>query len=213
MEKHTPYFNMLDQLKAAPADCALCASLKSSLKSYLDSYLYEGVNDDSHWNRLAAASGWCGRHGAELETFSDGLAVALFYRFLLRRDKALTPNAASWFKKAPKPDLCPACTHEAELETGLAKLFASAWVHDEFRAAYEAGSGLCLPHQQAVATQLSPRSANSFVAANAAKTEALCAELDEIVRKNDHRNTERMGTEGDAWKRALRRALGRAHLR
>jgi len=213
MEKHTPYFNLLDQLKAAPADCALCASLRSSLKSYLDTYLYEGVNDDTNWNRLAAAGGWCGRHGAELESFSDGLAVALFYRFLLRRDKSLAASQGSWFKKAAKPDPCPACAHESQLEEGLAKLFSGAWEHDEFRAAFEAGSGLCLPHQQAVALQLPPRSANSFVAANAAKTEALCLELDEIVRKSDHRSSEKMGSEGDAWKRALRRALGRRHPR
>ena len=212
MEKHTPYFNLLDLLKASPQECALCASLRSSLKSYLDTYLYEGVNDDTNWNRLAAADGWCGRHGAELETFSDGLAVALFYRFLLRRDKARPAAKSGWFKKAA-PAACPACKHEAELEAGLARLFTGAWEHDEFKAAFEAGGGLCLPHQQSVAGAMSGDHAEAFVAANAAKTEALCAELDEIVRKNDHRNTEKMGSEGDAWKRALRRALGRRHPR
>jgi len=40
------------------------------------------------------------------------------------------------------------------------------------------------------------------------KLEALCLELDEIVRKSDYRNDEKMGLEGDAWKRALSRVYG-----
>jgi len=213
LEKHTAYYNLLEQFKD-PA-CPICAQAMKSVQNFLDTYLYEGVNDDTNWNRLSAAGGWCARHGRQMEGFSDGLAVSLFYRFEIRkRVKNLgEKKGKGWFGNAkPKPP-CPACVYQAEIEASQAHLMSRALAEPEFRAALEGHPGLCLPHVEGVLRQMKGDEAGSFKELSAAKLEALCAELDEIVKKSDYQNKEKMGAEGDAWKRALARVYGPAYLR
>jgi hypothetical protein len=209
MEKHSSYFNLLAQLKD-PA-CPVCAQARASLKNFLDSYLYEGVNDDANWNALAAAGGWCARHAKDLEGFSDGLAVSLFYRQEIRKrlkrlgEKESKPGFFSRSKaKAP----CPGCVYQGEIEAGQLHLLSRALGEPEFWAAWEAHPGACIPHASALQGHMSGALAEKTAGLAQAKLEALCAELDEFVKKNDYRNTAKMGSEADAWKRALRRLYG-----
>jgi hypothetical protein len=208
LEKHTSYFNLLEQLKD-PA-CPICAQGFKSVQSFLDSYLYEGVNDDTNWNRLSAAGGWCGRHGRQMEGFSDGLAVALFYRHEIRkRIKNLGKRReGGWFSpKVSKPP-CPACVYEDEVESSQLHLFSGAWDEPEFREAMQGHPGLCIPHIEGALGLMQGEGAEAFKANSGQKLEALCLELDEMVAKSDYRSEQRMGAEGGAWKRALRRVFG-----
>lgn len=202
MEKHTSYYNLLEQLDEA--DCPICAQLESSLKNFLDSYLYEGVTDRENWDRLTRSNGYCARHCAMLENFSDGLAVALVYRHLVRQSlKTLgRKTKGSWFKKK-KTEPCPACDYETGIEQDQALLLAQALEEEEFRQKFEKHPGLCLVHAHLVAAH-----GGAGKKETAARLEALCAELDEFVRKSDHLNTEKMGSEGDSWKRVLRKFHG-----
>ena len=213
MEKHTAYFNLLERFKQP--GCPICAQIKGGVKAFLDTYLYESVVDPRTWDRLMESQGYCGRHCRDLAKFSDGLAVALFYRHLLRK-KAGSLGA----KAAPKTRRlfgrlalleesapCPACRQEEEIESMQARLMRQALDEPEFHAAWMAHPGLCLAHVERVASE--PFAARAdFIRGEQAKVEALCQELDEIVRKSDHRNTEKMGTEADAWIRALTRMHG-----
>jgi hypothetical protein len=212
LEKHSAYFNLLDQLK--DPSCPVCAQTRLSMKNFLDSYLYEGVNDDSHWNALSAAGGWCASHARQLEGFSDGLAISLFYRHEIRKRVASLgsrPQKTGFFSKNKKIPPCPGCVYQGEVETGQIHLLALSLGEEDFWTAFEAHLGLCLPHTQATLQRLKGPQAEKFKALAGAKLEALCAELDEIVRKNDYRNTQKMGAEGDAWKRALSRVYGLAY--
>lgn len=208
MEKHSAYFNLLEQLQS-PA-CPICEQTHKSLQNFLDSYLYEGVNDHGNWARLAASGGWCARHAKQQESFSDGLAVALFYGVELRHRLKRLGQASkrSFFRREPLPAACPACAYQDGIEAGQLHLIAQCLGEAEFLAAFEKHPGLCLPHDEAVLQRLSGEAASHFKALAAEKLEFLCGELDEIVRKHDYRNEERMGKEGDAWKRALRRLYG-----
>lgn len=208
VEKHTSYFNLLEQLK--DPSCPICTQVKKSVQGFLDGYLYEGVNDDSNWNRLTAAKGWCSRHARDLEGFSDGLAVALFYRHLMRKSWAApaAPPGTGWFRRKSDPTPCPACSYQGEIEAGQVKLFASALGEAEFIQAAAAHPGLCLPHAQGVIAGLKGGDQAHYRELSGRQLEALMLELDEIVKKNDHRSLEKMGKEGDAWKRALRRYYG-----
>jgi len=154
LEKHTSYFNLLEQLK--DASCPICSQAAESVQSFLDTYLYEGVNDDTNWNRLSAAGGWCARHGKQMEGFSDGLAVALFYRFEIRkRIKNLGERkAGGWFSKRAAQAPCPACVYQAEIEASQAHLLSRALGEAEFVAAMEKHPGLCLPHVESVLRQM-----------------------------------------------------------
>ncbi|MES2202108.1 MAG: hypothetical protein V4498_07650 [candidate division FCPU426 bacterium] len=216
MEKHSAYFKLLERLHAP--ECAICAAVRSSLHTFLDSYLYEGVTDDTNWNRLSAAGGWCPRHARQMEGFSDGLAVSLFYRHLIRKRIATlgkgspTPGrpffASPWFGREGKPEPCPGCLHQAEVEAGQVRVFASALGEEEFWKELEAHSGLCLSHSESVLAALQEPLLSRFKELSGRQLELLCAELDEIVRKSDTRTNEGMGSQGDAWKRALRRCYG-----
>lgn len=213
MEKHTSYYNLLEQIK--DPSCPICAQAAKSVQSFLDTYLYEGVNDDSNWNRLSAAGGWCARHGRQMEGFSDGLAVALFYRHEIRkRASRLGEKAATgWFSKKAATPPCPACVYQAEIEASQAHLMSRALAEPEFKSAMDSHPGLCLPHGDAVLRQMAGPDAEAFKKSFAAKLEALCLELDEIVKKSDYRNDQKMGAEGDAWKRALARVYGPQYSR
>lgn len=208
MEKHTSYYNLLEQLKESA--CPICEQALKSVQSFLDTYLYEGVNDNTNWMRLSAAGGWCARHGRQMEGFSDGLAVALFYRHEIRKriGRLGEKEAGGWFRKKVPVSPCPACVYQTEIEASQAHLLGQALGESEFRQLFENHPGLCLPHTESVLRQLSGETAENFKVMSAKKLEALCAELDEIVKKNDYRNNEKMGPEGDAWKRALRRLYG-----
>jgi hypothetical protein len=208
LEKHTSYYNLLEQLKDRA--CPVCEQARKSVQSFLDTYLYEGVNDDTNWNRLSAAGGWCARHAGQMEAFSDGLAVALFYRHEIRKriQELGAKKEGGWFSKKELKPPCPACVTQAEIEASQAHLLARAFEEPEFKAALEAHPGLCLPHAEAVLRQLKGAPAEAFKALSATQLEALCAELDEIVKKSDYRNLEKMGSEGDSWRRALARVYG-----
>jgi hypothetical protein len=206
LEKHTSYYNLLEQL-AGPG-CPVCTQVQKSLQGFLDTYLYEGVTDDTNWNRLSAAGGWCARHAHELEGFSDGLAVALFYGHEIRKRIGKLGERPGWFKKKALPAPCPGCAYQAEMEASLARQIAQAMPDPEFKAAFEAHPGLCLPHTEAVLAGMKGGAARDFKALASRQLERLCAELDEIVKKSDYRNKEKMGAEGDAWKRALKRVYG-----
>jgi len=218
MEKHTAYFNLLDQ--ARKPGCPVCAQVQASLRAYLDSYLYESVTSPEVWDRLAAASGYCAAHSRQLEAFSDGLAVSLFYRHLLRRDIQALPAAAPGLKqrlsqalgRAPQAQPCPACIHQSEAEAQQLRLLGQALEEPEFWAAWKAqpgrpGEGLCLGHLRAVLPLCGERQAE-LKALESARLEALAREMDEYVRKSDHSCSEKMGAEGDAWRRALQAYRG-----
>ena len=204
MEKHTPYFNLLEQL--AKPGCAVCAEAGRSVERFLDTYLYEGVNDETNWNTLMAAGGWCARHARELAAFSDGLAVSLFYRHLTRTQLAqlgkLEKKPLFQFRKK-KHTPCPGCRYERETEQQVVRLYAQALQEDEFMQAVLKSEMPCLRHASQIALRAG-KGGEAFVQAMRTRAEELCAELDEFVRKSDYAVKEKMGREGDAWKRVLK---------
>jgi hypothetical protein len=208
LEKHTAYYNLLEQLKDSA--CPICSQAEKSVQKFLDSYLYEGVNDDRNWNRLSAAGGWCSRHARQLEGFSDGLAVALFYRHEIRkRIQSLGERKETgWFSKKSSIPPCPACIYQDEIEAGQAHLLVQSLGEEEFQTVFRNHPGLCLPHTTAVLGNLRGDEALRYQKSASEKLEALCVELDEIVSKSDYRASDKMGSSGDAWKRALARVYG-----
>ena len=144
----------------------------------------------------------------ELEGFSDGLAVSFRHEIRKRVETLGKPLPRKGFFSNKKPAPCPACSYEHEIESGQVHLFSNALGEAEFAAALEAHPGLCLPHGNAALGLLKGDAREAFKKLAASKLEALCLELDEIVKKNDYRNSQKMGPEADAWKRALRRVYG-----
>ena len=220
MEKHSAYYNLLEQLRLP--DCPVCALASHAVDGLLVRYLDESVVHEDSWDRLKAAGGWCARHGRKLQDHGDGLAVSLFYGHLLGEEARLLeagrpgPTAPGegaatkgWLQglgaKAKPP--CPACAVEADTEGTEVRLLALGLEESEFWQALQAHPGLCVGHGRAVLSQAGPRK-EDFARWQASRLSALAAELELFVRKSDHDSKEAMGAEADAWQRALRRYYG-----
>ena len=222
MEKHTAYYELLKQLAQAP--CPICALAARRTHAYLERYLEEGVVHEDTWDNLAAAGGWCGRHASEIQGFDDGLAVALFYGHLLKKKTAALLAGKAMQAQAPgeasSPGLlgrlrgeeaqgaCPACGIEQDTERTQAHLVAVALGEPEAVAAMQAHPGFCLGHVDLVLARAAAAHKAAFIVQQSAKLDALHAELELFVRRSAHGATEPIGSERDAWKRALQRYYG-----
>jgi hypothetical protein len=222
MEKHTAYYELLEQL--ARPDCPICALAARRTHAFLERYLEEGVVHEDTWDRLAAAGGWCGRHAREIESFDDGLAVALFYGHLLKKKQVALAAGQALLPQVPgeasAPGLmarlggaeaqlrCTACDIEEETERTQAHLVAKALGESEAVAAMQAHPGFCLHHVDLVSARTAETHKAAFIAQQGAKLKELADELELFVRRSEHNATEPLGTERNAWKRALRRYYG-----
>lgn len=221
MEKHTAYFNLLEQLRDGA--CPVCALVSKAVQGLLERYLEESVVHEDTWDNLKAAGGWCARHAKRLESQGDGLAVSLFYGHLLEqaatgleRGEAPAPPprsdaaAQGWLASlasGPRRPPCPGCAMETDVERTQSRLLGLGLGEAELWAALESHPGLCLGHVASVAGQAGAKE-DSFTRQQAAKLKALAAELELFVRKSEHGAKEPMGAEADAWRRALRRYYG-----
>lgn len=222
MEKHTAYYELLKQL--GQPDCPICALAHRRTHAFLERYLDEGVVHEDTWDRLVAAGGWCGRHAHEIEGFDDGLAVSLFYGYLLKKKtealhagKPLLPHtpgtieASTMLGRLRGQDAqleCPACAIEHETERTQAHLVAKALDESEAVAAMDAHPGFCLGHVDLVLQRADEKHRAAFRAQQSKKLQTLADELELFVRRSEHGATEPIGAERDAWKRALKRYYG-----
>jgi hypothetical protein len=222
MEKHTAYYELLKQL--AQPGCPICALAARRTHAFLERYLDEGVVHEDTWDRLVASGGWCGRHAGEIAGFDDGLAVSLFYGFLMKRKAAAlkageklqahTPGQAAdagllgRLSGREAQLKCPACGIEQETERTQAHLVAKALEEGEAVAAMQAHAGFCLGHVDLVLERAAEKHRAAFSAQQSVKLQALADELELFVRRSEHGATEPIGEERDAWKRALRRYYG-----
>lgn len=121
--RHTPYFNLLDALKAS--GCALCTLGKTAAANFLDGMLYEYVNDPGMQQRLIEAHGFCATHSRLLLTYHNALGITILYNAIMRHlEKELQQQkskSANWLDRlirkigrgGPPPLAahapCPAC--------------------------------------------------------------------------------------------------------
>jgi hypothetical protein len=109
-------------------------------------------------------------------------------------------------------DPCPACLYLAEMEDAALVALAAALPANERLAAglRRADGGLCLPHlRRTLALDPSPAAFAFLQETTRARLAALEGELDEFIRKYDHRfRREEWGEERDSWQRAIRWVVG-----
>lgn len=113
----------------------------------------------------------------------------------------------------PAKAICPACERRDEAE-GMAfqsLLEALAKGDQAMQSALASADGLCIPHlRQALDGAENLQSFETIVATSRAQLSALIKDLDEFIRKSDHRfRDEKISMEeGESWRRALQRASG-----
>jgi hypothetical protein len=219
-DKDTLYFELLEALQAR--GCALCRLARKSSESYLNALLYEGVIDVPIREQLRNARGPCYRHAWQMAGKRGSvLGTALIYRDVVNTlAKALQEEAAAprrWrgnrealaARLAPTAG-CPACAMEQDAERRSAKTLLKHLHSAEMAAAYAAAGGLCLPHFQVVLSHAGNEAARTLAQWQEGALSRLRDELDELIRKHDHRFRGEATTEEEAvsWQRAVAAAVG-----
>ncbi|MCM8796699.1 MAG: DUF6062 family protein [Candidatus Omnitrophica bacterium] len=219
MEKHEPYFNLLDALKEK--GCPVCFLLNKSTHKSMDDFLYESVNDPGLRQEIKASQGFCNRHAWQLQKFGDGFGQAIVYsdlmNIILKKleeiDESL-PIKEVLKKISPgtgKKHICIFCRQERDAEERYISVFWESFDDPEFSVNYKNSFGLCLPH---IASALKKCRNKEFVkeliGIEAPKLSGLIGELKEFLRKHDYRfSNEKFGKEGDSWIRAIEKFIGK----
>ena len=108
---------------------------------------------------------------------------------------------------------CPACKNRDKMEELALKSIIDALEKrdEQMLAALNSSDGLCLPHlRQALESVRSAQAFDTLVTLSRDQLSALIQELDEFIRKNDHRfrNEKILERERESWQRALQRVVG-----
>lgn len=231
------YFELLDACKET--GCPVCRLGQASAARHLKHLIFDGVNDIPARAVLRESYGYCNEHAWMLPEAGESapLGIAIIHRDVLNTlrkrlaetefgGKPQTSFRALFGGKSrrgveagdeagylPATAVCPACVQRAEAEQlALASLLEALDKEDEaMKAALAASEGLCLAHLRAALAQARKAHTFSSLAAIAGQQlETLIGELDEFVRKSDHRfRDERISAaEADSWRRAVQRVSG-----
>lgn len=216
----------------AKPGCPLCRVAERWGGRFMAAILYEEVTDPHTRGRLKQSFGFCRDHAWQAADVGGTLlGMSIIYRGLLGQiDKALLQAAPGskkgwWQKLGPKageedaappglsaPASCPACLYLADMEDAALVAIADALPGNErLRAGMQQpDGGLCLPHLRRGLVLASNQEAFAFLQATThQRLQALQAEMDEFIRKYDHRfRREEWGEEADSWQRAIRWIAG-----
>jgi hypothetical protein len=192
--------------------CPVCTLTLRSVARLIQSIAYEQVNDIALRKELRRARGFCNRHAYQwLREARSVLGTALIYRDVLHAAlRELTPASPrggllrSFLGPARRRHhrQCPAC--QAQLDSEARYIAALLAVADADGAALRVSNGLCRRHALAVLSA-GGDGADAVVEKTRRAVEALVAELDEVIRKEDYRFRDEPRT--DAERTAPARAI------
>lgn len=130
----------------------------------------------------------------------------------LNRDESYARSGNSPRYLAEK-GICPACERRIEAENLAFKALIEALNKDDapMITALKNSDGLCLVHlRYALEIAKSPKVFNHLVTISDEQLSTLIADLDEFIRKNDHRFRDEKISESErgSWKKGLQRLVG-----
>lgn len=213
-DQDTLYYELMDALVAG--GCPLCHLGRRAASRYIDTLNYEGVNDPGLRRALRDAHGLCHRHAWEWTRLRGSpLGVAIVYRSLLKdvvevvQEHAEGRRAVRGGRRSAATQLapagrCPACRAEDEAVERYGRTLLTWLDRQELATAYTSAGGLCLPHLSAILALADDAQARTVLAWQEKIYRELIAQLDEFIRKHDHRfSHEPFGVEKDSWLRAV----------
>jgi len=217
----------------AQPGCPLCRVSDRWAARFVAAILYEEVTDPYTRGRLKASFGFCRVHAwRATEVGTTLLGMSIIYRGLVAQiagalADATAPDKKRWWQsvggrtpgdaEAAPPGLaaqteCPACIYLRDMEaTALVAITDAVPTNERLRAGLsQVNGGLCLPHLRSALVAARTPDAFAFLQESAKpKLAALQADLDEFIRKYDHRfNKEEWGDERDSWQRAIAWVVG-----
>jgi hypothetical protein len=207
------------------------------MRRYFETLGYESVNDPGIRNAVRAARGFCEVHGRMLREARDAMGTAIIHRDVMT--KIADTLATTQYRSVSLGDVlrqalgsgpgangngradalapqqpCPACVRRAGMDLAYIDVLLRHLTEDELLPCFRESAGLCLPHLR-LALRHMPDAATfeRLKRVQLAIWQRLMAELDEFIRKHDHRfAAEPIGSEGSSWSRAVELVSGRSGL-
>jgi hypothetical protein len=216
--RDTTAFEVREAL-AAPG-CAVCTLAIRSVRRLIRSIAYEQVNDLELRARLRRTRGFCNPHAhLWLAHARSVLGSALIYRDVLRASLDDLDSAAKGrgrifqglfngaSERSSSELACPLCAAQADAEARYLEALLATLAADPGTLADS--DGLCRVHTLA-AVRLGGPALPAIVARARAQIEAIVADLDEVIRKEDYRFRHEARTEAErsAAARAVAWAAG-----
>lgn len=226
-------FSYFDLIESFPKrGCVVCNLLLRDVDRLLDSILYEYVNDPETQKTFRASRGLCNEHGRQMAKLDNVLGIAVLYeaavdevlsildhtvpdgnvqhglaRLLFPQDS----NAALVEALEPTQP-CIACKMVSASEAQYISILSEHIADEKMQEAYRTSDGLCLEHfRQALRQTHNLERSRLLVEIQRKIWDDLRGELREFMRKYDFKHAdEKMGTEGDSWRRAIARLGGEA---
>jgi len=215
-DQDTLYYELMDALRTG--GCPLCHLGRRAASRYIETLNYEGVNDPGLRRHLRDAHGLCHRHAWEWTKLRGSpLGVAIVYRNLVKDLAEILEEQAEGRGRRPAAarlaptGRCPACRASDEAVQRYGRTLLAWLEQEELAAAYASAGGLCLPHLREVLGMANDAQMRTVLGWQEAIYRDLIAQLDEFIRKHDHRfRDEPFGAEKDAWLRAVAVLAGEA---
>ncbi|MGC8782060.1 MAG: DUF6062 family protein [Anaerolineae bacterium] len=218
-DQDTLYYELMDALAAG--GCPLCRLGRRAAGRYIATLNYEGVNDPGLRRALRDAHGLCHRHAWEWTRLRGSpLGVAIVYRNLVKDLAEAIEGQAEGRSTGPRgrrpaaarlapAGRCPACRAEDEAVQRYGRTLLAWLDRADLATAYAGAGGLCLPHLREILSLANDAQARVLLAWQQRVYRNLIGQLDEFIRKHDHRfRDEPFGEEKDAWTRALAALAG-----
>ena len=156
LDKHINFFELQKALEKP--GCPLCRIVSARAERYIDNMLFEHISDRPFRARHREAGGFCSDHSRFLDTFRDGLAVAILSRDILEDRITAFEKNRLW---APKGS-CLVCEERDRIEEEYLSFLAEAGGNSkeeaELRTLFIASDGLCAPHYSGL--MFSPKGKN-----------------------------------------------------
>jgi len=227
-DKDVLYHELLEALQAG--GCAICRLSRRAGDSYLHALIYEGVTDPGLRERLRNARGPCHRHAWRMANQRGAvLGTAIIYRDVVNTlAKALeaggdAPRRLRFGGRgrsgldaslAPSAD-CPACILETDAAHRTAKILLKHLDDPAIERAYVVAGGLCLPHFRLALSYANEGASRILADWQAIAWRRLRDDLDELIRKHDHRFRHEKITDAEAesWRRGVAAAVGEPEIK
>ena len=142
-ERHVNWF-ALEKACAQPG-CPVCAIVADRSRRYIDNMLFEHVSDRGFRAQYREAGGFCPDHAKSLDSYRDGLAVAILGVDVLKDALPALKRRKANVRKGQ----CPACAETERVEREFLGFIAGA-TDEDFVSFFTASVGLCLPHYRAL---------------------------------------------------------------
>lgn len=238
-EKHTGFFNLLEAFQKSQ-ECPLCSLESKATLFYLEILLYESVNDPGIRGKLDRSKGFCKHHSYLLSDFGDALGTSILYarqtmlfeQYLAHLKKG-SPSSEKWAVESA----CPACICQTEARNNAVSNLIQWRTDNELLTAIKSSFPVCAPHiliilktidsllikpgiSRKILNFLTRKNIRGlddfrkyFIDVQQTKYIELNGELNLFVEKSDyHHIGEIMGTEGDAWIRAVHLMSGKRNI-